>query len=253
MPPHEFCVVCGRTGRTLTDGVCAECAAERTSLVRIPEHVQVVLCPQCGARRGGGRWSRAGASSVIAAEDLAPFLVLDPEAAVREVRWTERGGTPSRRELHGTARIRFRGLERTVELEVVVRVVGQTCTDCGRRSGRYYTAIVQLRGEASPRTRRPKELRRRLDGVWQGLWEEFRGDWRSAVAWREERPEGWDVYFTDTLAARSVARLARQRFGIPIVESASLFGRRNGQDVYRVTFCLRFPGRDARTPPGPER
>jgi NMD protein affecting ribosome stability and mRNA decay len=37
-----------------------------------------------------------------------------------------------------------------------------------------------------------------------------------------------------------VARLAKQRFGVPVVESASLFGRKQGQDVYRVTFCLRF-------------
>ena len=57
MPPHEFCVVCGRTGRTLTDGVCAECAAERTSLVRIPEHVQVVSAPSAARAAGavGGR------------------------------------------------------------------------------------------------------------------------------------------------------------------------------------------------------
>lgn len=241
MSSDEFCVVCGRTGRPLTDGVCAECAAARRALVRVPEQVELVLCPQCGARRTGNRWERSGASSVLTGEDLGPFLEVDPEVGVREVRWEEHGGTPSLRELVGHARVRFRGLEREVELPLRARVLGRTCPTCGRRSGRYYTAIVQLRGAEGTRSKHPRELRERLDAVWEELWKEARPDWRKAVAWREELPEGWDVYFSETLAARSVARFAKQRYGIRIVESASLFGRKNGQEVYRVTFCLRFP------------
>jgi len=241
VPSGEFCVVCGRTGRSLTDGVCAECAADRTALVSAPAQVEVVLCPQCGARFVRGRWGTPGGRSVVSADDLEPHLEVHPEVGVRSVRWTERTATTSMRELEGEARVRFRGLERTVPLAVRVRLVARTCTDCGRRSGRYYTALLQLRGEAAPRTPRPKELRAGLDAAWAELASEARRDWLGAVAWREELPEGWDVYFTDTLAARSVARLAKQRYGTPIVESASLFGRKNGQDVYRVTFCVRIP------------
>ncbi len=240
-PTGEFCVICGRTGVPLTDGLCAACAADRTNLVTIPEQVEVVLCPSCGARLVRGAWTRAGASPVLSSEDLAPFLEVSPEVGVRRLTWTERARTASLRELDGEATVRFRGLERTVPVSTRVRVLARTCTDCGRRSGGYYTALLQLRGDPAPRTRRPKELRRRLDAVWSALWAEARGDWRNAFGWREELPEGWDVYFTDTLAARSMARLAKQRFGARIVESASLFGRKNGQDVYRVTFCLRFP------------
>ncbi len=241
MPSGEFCVLCGRTAGPLTDGLCAACAADRTTLLTLPEQVEVVLCPTCGARLVRGAWTRAGASPVLSSEDLAPFLSVHPEAGVRSLTWEERAHTASLRELSGTAAVRFRGIERTVPLATRVRVLSRTCTDCGRRSGGYYTARLQLRGEPAPRTRRPKELRRRLDAVWSELWEEARSDWKNAFGWREELPEGWDVYFTDTLAARSMARLAKQRFGIRIVESASLFGRKNGQDIYRVTFCLRFP------------
>ena len=241
MSSAEFCVVCGRTGRPLVEGVCAECAADRTTMVSAPEQVEVVLCPQCGARWSRGQWSRPGAPRVLSSDDLAPFLSVHPEVAVRTLRWEERARSPSLRELTGTATVRFRGLERTVPVVARARVVARSCTECGRRSGRYYTAILQLRGEAAPKTPRPKELRQRLDAVWKDLASEARSDWRSAVGWREELSEGWDVYFTDTLAARSVARLAKQRYGIGVVESASLFGRKNGRDVYRVTFCLRFP------------
>ena len=140
----------------------------------------------------------------------------------------------------------IRGVERTVDLPFSVRIDHRTCPECSRRSGRYFTAILQLRG---PEDERPAEkapaLRARLDAEWDRLWKEARPDWRRALQWREELPEGWDCYFSDTLAARAVARLAKQRAGASLKESASLFGRKDGRDVYRVTFCLRFP-----KPPG---
>ncbi|HXQ94856.1 MAG TPA: NMD3-related protein, partial [Thermoplasmata archaeon] len=73
-------------------------------------------------------------------------------------------------------------------------------------------------------------------------------EWREAFSWREPLPEGWDYYLLNTLAARSVARFAKSRLGAELKESATLWGRKNGKDVYRVTFCLRIPERAAPTP-----
>ena len=101
MADGEFCVLCGRTGRPLVDGVCAECAAGREPLVRVPEQVEVVLCPQCGARFRRGQWTGAGASAVLSGDDLGPFLEVHPDAGVRSVRWEERARSRSLREISG--------------------------------------------------------------------------------------------------------------------------------------------------------
>ncbi len=249
MVEAEFCVVCGATGRPLVDGICPPCAAERTSLVRIPQRVDVTLCPTCGARKTGQSWGRAGASTLLTSEDLLPFLEFHPEVGLRRVAWEEVSHTPTVREYLGHARVGFRGVERTVDLPFSVRIEYRTCPECSRRSGRYFTAIVQLRGPGNERpAEKPSALRARLDREWERIWREARPDWRRALSWREERPEGWNCFFSDTLAARGVARLAKQRYGASLKESASLFGRKDGRDVYRVTFCLRFP-----RPPGPRR
>jgi 60S ribosomal export protein NMD3 len=245
MSAGEFCVVCGRTGGPLTDGLCADCAADRLSLVSVPDHAEVVICPTCGARLLGRHWERAGASSVLGAEDLAPFLRFHPEVGLRTVAWEELRSTATTRDLLGRARIVFRGIGREVELRLSVRTIHRTCPACSRRSGKYYTAIVQLRGSGDDREERARELRSRLENIWDGILAEARKDWTAAFSWREELPEGWDCFFTETLAARSVARLARQHFGARITESASLYGRKDGHDLYRVTFCLRFPRPDA--------
>jgi len=244
MSDGEFCVVCGATDRPLVDGVCAECAADRTVLVSAPKRAEVTVCPHCGARQVGSHWERAGASPVLTSEDLTPFLEVPPEVGVRRVRWDETAVTATVRELVGHARVRFRGVERDVDVPLSVRTVHRSCPDCSRKSGRYYTATIQLRGALDGPSEKAPALRARLEGEWARLVREMRPEWRKAVSWREELPEGWDAFFTDSLAARAVARLAKQKFGATLKESSSLVGRKNGQDLYRVTFCLRFPRRD---------
>jgi nonsense-mediated mRNA decay protein 3 len=246
----EFCVVCGATGRPLTDGVCASCAADRSVLLSVPERAVVVICPHCGARKWGARWERAGASPLLTAEDLAPFLRVHPEVGLRRIRWEETSATATVRELVGTAEVGFRGAEREVQVHLSVRTEHQTCPECSRKSGRFYTAVLQLRGGLERAHEKSPALHARLDGAWSRLIAECRPDWRKAMSWREELPEGYDVFFTETLAARAVARVAKQKFRATIKESATLFGRKNGQDVYRVTFCVRFPRDNAAGPSG---
>jgi nonsense-mediated mRNA decay protein 3 len=246
----EFCVVCGATDRPLTDGVCAECAAGRVSLLEAPERAVVVICPHCGARRTGATWERAGSSPLLTAEDLLPLLRIHPEVGVRRIRWEEVSATGTVRQLVGTADVRFRGLERSAEVRLSVRTEHQTCPECSRKSGRYYTAVLQLRGGLERTNEKSPALHARLDRAWSELLAESRSDWRKAVSWTEELPEGYDVFFTQTLAARAVAKLAKQRYGVKVKESATLFGRKDGQDVYRVTLCLRFPRGEASGPDG---
>ena len=243
MSDGEFCVVCGATDRPLVDGVCAPCAADRTRLLSAPKRAEVTICPHCGARQVGAHWERSGASPVLTSEDLTPLLEVPEEVGVRRVRWEETEVTDTVREFVGQARVRFRDVERDVEVPLSVRIVHRTCPECSRKSGRYYTAVLQLRGPADGPPEKPDRRRTRLDEEWTRLVREMRPDWRKAVSFREELPEGWDCYFTDTLAARAVAKLAKQRFGASVKESSSLVGRKNGQDLYRVTFCLRFPPR----------
>jgi nonsense-mediated mRNA decay protein 3 len=237
----EFCVLCGRTGLPLVGGVCAECEAGRRTLVSTRPHASVVLCPNCGAREVGKHWERSGSSSLLGSEDLAPFLVPDAETAIRRVEWQEKGSNPMLKSIHGDVHVRFRGLERVVPVDFTAKIVHRTCPDCSRRSGHYYTALIQIRGPEEGSHRKAPELRARLAEIWEATLPSARADWRNHHSWSEKRPEGWDHYFTETLAARSIARLFKDRFGAEIKESASLYGRKDGRDLYRVTFAVRLP------------
>ncbi len=245
----EFCVVCGRTDVPLEEGVCPDCFAARHVLVDAPGRPTVVLCPTCGARKVGEHWERAGASpTLLAAEDLTPLLRIFPEVAVRRVRWQEVSEDKILREYHGEADVRFRGTERTVAFALRLKVQHRTCPECSRLSGRFFTAILQLRGPEGRQRLPPRELRAALGSPFDSIVAETPKAWRQALSWKEALPEGWDYYLTDTTSARALARHLKVRLGATLSESATLWGRKDGRDVYRVTFCLRLPVGTRRRP-----
>jgi len=241
-----FCVVCGRTDVPIEEGVCADCYAKSHPLVTVREHASVVLCPTCGARKLGRHWEGRGRTSLLGAEDLMPLLEPHPEVAIRRVEWTDESVHPLLRTIEGVVALRFRGTERHELVRFTVKVVHQTCTDCSRRTGHYYTALIQLRAEEDGKREKAVERRARLLRRWDEGMRDARSEWRQSISWYEERPEGLDFYLTDTTAAKSLARWLKTRLAATLKESATLYGRKDGHDVYRVTFCLRVPD----DPPG---
>ncbi|MCI4368382.1 MAG: 60S ribosomal export protein NMD3 [Thermoplasmata archaeon] len=237
----EFCVLCGRSDVAIADGLCPDCYVKNNPLVRSKERPTVVICPTCGSRRIGQHWEGAGSSTLLTPEDLAPFLEPHEEVGIRKVVWTETGSNPLQRELEGAVLVRFRGTERTVLVKLIVKVDHRNCEDCSRRTGHYYTAVIQLRSEPGPPKESARELRERLAGLWDRAIPQARAEMRKALSWREELPEGWDFYLSETIAARGLARLMKTKIGGTLKESATLYGRKDGRDVYRVTLCLRVP------------
>jgi nonsense-mediated mRNA decay protein 3 len=249
MESGEFCVVCGRTDRPLQDGVCPDCSVGRTKLVWFEGHPSVQVCAMCGARKVGQHWERRGqAPNLLTGDDLTPLLSIHPEVGIRRVRWSETASDPVQRTFLGEVDLRFRGTERTVTVEMPVRLKPVTCAECSRRTGHFYTAVIQVRGTSERLRGSSALLRERLEAAFESVLSETKKEWREAFSWREPLPEGWDYYLLNTLAARSVARFAKNRLGAELKESATLWGRKNGKDVYRVTFCLRIPERAAPTP-----
>ena len=245
--PEEFCVVCGRTDVPLTDGECADCFARRVTLVTAPPRATIVLCPTCGSRLIRQHWEPSTGGDRLTGNDLTPLLTPHPDVGIRSVRWTELGGSALQREFEGEVRLRLRGRERTTGVRFTVKIEHRTCPDCSRKSGRYYTATIQVRAALDAPRETAVERRDRLDRLFTAALRDARPAWREAMSWREALPEGWDYYLTDTISARALARFVKQRLGADLKESATLWGRKDGHDVYRVTICLRFPN----APPEP--
>ena len=145
--PGEFCVVCGRTDVPVEEGVCADCYAKRHPLVAAPERADGRPLPDLRRAAAGRTGRAAGAPRPCSAPRTSPVPRAAPGGGDPHRRVDGRRAPPAPPGDRGRmSTLRFRGTERTELVRFTVKVEHRTCTECSRRPGHYYTAIIQLRG-----------------------------------------------------------------------------------------------------------
>ncbi|MGB1585928.1 MAG: 60S ribosomal export protein NMD3 [Thermoplasmatota archaeon] len=237
-----ICVDCGADSDGLIGGSCAACFAKRTQLLAVPDVVQLELCANCQARHVGAHW-----------HDVAPET---PEEWLRHEAVHEACGVHhevedvhldlGERQLDDRTfayEIQMTGNVQDVPVSAdaacQLRRIRGVCDRCSRIAGGYYAAIIQLR--ATERDVTPPELERAHQLISAELNRALDAGNRFAfVAKGGPMHGGWDYYVGDIDAARNVSRIFKERLSAAVTETAKLVGRREGEDVYRVTFLVRI-------------
>jgi len=196
--PGVPCPRCGMETRVLVRGLCPSCFAEVYGLAGVPERVEVEVCRYCGSVRLGHRWVRVSsfgeAVEAIASYQVSKARPVEPLESV-EVEGVEYETLPNwttriRLQLAGTARgRRLRG-----GASMTVHLRPSICPVCKVRVSGEYDTLLQIRG-GDPRT---------VEALVERLLAET-GLWTQAVDLIRGR-DGVDVYFTNTGAARKLAR-----------------------------------------------
>lgn len=236
-----FCVVCGTEEGPFEGPLCVRCWGQQAPLLELPGRISRVFCPMCGARQVGRHWERVTPPGTLTGGDLARELRLRPGINLVDVRWTQETEDPLLRRLTATATLELKGTRWEAECSTEVHVVYHVCPECSRRQGHFYTAQLQLRGSEEGSLRSGAALRAWAHLQWENHLRGASESVRRAVSFEQELKEGWDIFFSSTPEARSAARGFRERFGAGYLESASLYSRKGGEDIYRVTFLLRLP------------
>lgn len=253
-----ICVECGTEAEHLIGGSCAACFTRKTPLLEVPDVLDVELCSHCDARKVGAHW--------VDKQEEMPLAWIREDAVREAVRIHKEVQEPyldfdesPQDDKHFQVHIHLEGRIEAVEVQgdrtVLVRQKRGVCDRCSRMQGDYYAAIIQLR--ATDRDVTPAELERAHGAVAQELERQLASGNRFAFLTKDGPIHGgWDYYVGDIEAARGVSRVLKDRLGASMQESAKLVGRREGDDVYRVTFLVRvrlfapgdFAAVDGRTP-----
>jgi nonsense-mediated mRNA decay protein 3 len=236
-----FCVVCGTEEGPFEGPLCVRCFGQQSALLSLPGRISRVFCPMCGARQVGRHWELGNPPGTLTGGDLARELQVRPGVNVLGVRWTEVTEDPLLRRLTASATLELKGTRWETECSTEVHVVYHVCPECSRRQGHFYTAQVQLRASEAGSLRTGAELRAWVHRQWETHLKGASESVRKAVSFEQELKEGWDIFFSSTPEARAASRAFRERFGASYLESASLYSRKGGEDIYRVTFLLRLP------------
>lgn len=234
-----FCVECGKQGE-LIGSLCVDCYSRRHVRPAVPSHVDLTLCAHCSSMRTEHGWEDVGSVREAAELAIERALVLPRGAKLLDlsVQLAERDERNLSAKLRLVLAVEGHEFER--ELETVVRLKRGSCDECSRQHGGYYEAILQLRGAG-----------RVLDKQTEADAERFvrdriaamRRSSREVFVSRVERVRGGvDFYISTVSSARSIARELQEAMCAEYKESSSLWGRRAGRDVYRMTFLVRLPG-----------
>lgn len=253
MSGREHAAPCPRCGAPVEPGardptgdgaeLCADCYFERLELVDVPDRVELVVCPTCGAVEQGRRWVDVGADDRVdvAVDAVADRLEVHVDAD--EVQWEVRPERVAETEVvvHARFTALVRGRRVTVDHAIPVSIGHETCERCGRVAGDYHEAVVQVR--AAGRTPAPDERRGAREAVDAYLDErEEAGDRNAFVSSLSEDDDGLDVCVSTAQIGRGVADRIVARFGGTVDESRRLVTEDgDGERLYRMTYRVRLP------------
>jgi len=242
---RKFCPRCGKRADELFDSLCKECFLKQTSL-NVPVSVSVGVCGSCGGYfKGKERTTveEAVADSVRRAVRkrfgcVCVVEVSEGEAAVGAgAAGTREAGTRAA----GAGAVAFvsvkaelRGVEVEESREVEVIFKNETCERCSRIAGGYYAGIVQIRAEERVPT--DEELATAEEIAYSALGE------ADFVSKETVLKEGLDFYVSSAESGRRISKQVVKRLGGGFSESRRLYGRRDGKNIYRVSFSVRLPG-----------
>lgn len=231
MTLESVCPSCGESSY----GVCERCLARGRTIAAMPRFLSIQVCPTCSDHFFKGRWMNEDTNHAIA-NAVEEALKIDVEEAAFTIVLDQISPTI----IHARIEINVSEAEGPHEsFDVDVRVNRVACDRCSRISGGYYESKVQIR--ADHRTPERAELERALEIAARTIDLTLKEDRLAFIAKTIWLREGLDLYIGTVKAAKRIVRTLLKEMGGNFSDSAQLIGRRDGKDVYRVTFVVRLP------------
>jgi len=233
-----FCVECGREDE-LIGALCVACYSKRHPVASLHKHIDLTLCAHCSSVESARGWEDVGSVKEAAEGAIEDSLVLEKGATLLglEVRLVEKDERNMQAAVSVDAKMDDHVFKR--ELETMVRLKRGSCTECSKQHGNYYEAVLQVRGPG-------RELGRAVElemqeAVTSRVASKRRSSREVFISRTERVKGGLDFYFSTIGAARTVARELQEELCAEFKESSSLWGRKGGKEVSRMTFLVRLP------------
>jgi nonsense-mediated mRNA decay protein 3 len=211
------------------------------NILSFPERVEVTICSVCGAKLLRGKWQITERTAEELAYEASYYSLMvhheiqDPELNLRLMK---RGATRylAQVNLKGT----FKGIPIEESGEIPIKIILTACDRCSRMAGKYFEAVVQIRGSSKPPSK--AELSKCKDISFSLADAAYRsGDQLAFIQDIKETKGGIDLVVGSTQLGKQIARAIFEQFGGRTLESASLAGKKDGVDIYRTTILVRFP------------
>lgn len=242
MKGKAFCTQCGKTDEKLYQGLCSACFIEKTSLIHIPDNIELTICTHCRSVHKKTKWLDFDQSlEDQLVETLLEHVEVDESVSQEKISFeliNERGSTFT---YHVIVSGKVLGEDVIQEFPAQVKVIRSVCPECSKYASGYYEAVIQLRADGRYPSLDEVE---KADKILQNRLERLSKDNRMAyISERALIKEGVDYYVGSYKAARKLADALKNVLGGVVKESPRLMGRdkHSGKDLYRIWISLRMP------------
>lgn len=237
----KFCPKCGKKTDELFDSLCRACFTKGVKLIdteKLAIPIRVNVCEICGGYfkdKGAGK-ERTSIEEVVTdaiRKDIRERYGHECNVRVEVLGGNELKDTENRVIVSLRVKAEIKGVEIEEMGEIAVNLKRGTCERCSRITGGYYAGIVQIR--ADDRIPADEELTMAEEIAYSGL-----GD-ADFISKETKLKEGLDIYVSSMECGRRISRQIVKKLGGGFSESRKLYGRKDGRNVYRVSFSVRLP------------
>ncbi len=234
-----ICVECGSEVESLRDGLCEECFVEKHVDADIEDPIEIEVCSKCGSIRKGKKWLKRPDIQSVMLDRIENALSFTSavDTFSFEVEFEE--GDP--RNIHAdiTVEMTIGDLSTEKDLSTNIVLKKDQCTDCSRREGNYYEAVLQVRPSKKEMT--PEQKEKVIRTVHERIEKDRKEERDVFITAEKEIHGGLDFYLSDKRVSKNLSHDIAEEFGGMVTTSSELAGREDGQNVYRMTYSVRLP------------
>ena len=233
----KFCPECGRLetkNQPLVKGLCRTCFLKNNPVLEGYKELKIVICPRCQSYLYQNKWHKRFSNQddvnlkKIISRILPERLKLQPGAKINNLGIVIEDNQDGKKinvklilnsSVYNTKSKDTHFLEITKEQSI--------CNLCRKKSSSYYEAKIQIR------PRNESMLR---------LIKNCINENNIGVSAETEKEFGYDLYLTNKKDISKITSIVKKKFEIEVKISRTLYGRKDGREVYRTTALLRLKG-----------
>ncbi len=234
-----ICVECGSQVEELKRGLCLECYVQKYVDADIEDPIEIKLCSKCGSAKKGKKWLERPDLQSIMLDRIEDAISLSSSIDQFSYHVEFHEGDPRNIKVNVTIEMVVEDHIREKDLSSNIILKKDQCTNCSRREGNYYEAILQVRPSKKEMTEEQKK------GVIRTVHKRIKEDKEKKrdifITAEREIHGGLDFYLSDKMVSKNLSYDIADKFGGVVTTSSELAGREDGRNVYRMTYSVRLP------------
>ncbi|MBT4060309.1 MAG: hypothetical protein HOE69_08430 [Euryarchaeota archaeon] len=235
-----FCVLCGAEGELTTERLCIPCFKQRTTLSKLPETVQGYRCPKCMMYLHAKRWGHH-TDEEYQEGLIEEVLEVDGRTNALGIAMLHQPIDDRNTRIS----VQVSGFIEEIEFETIhstmVRISNAVCPTCTRKAGNYFEATVQLRSSGR---RLGEDEVKAVRTTFDNYIDSIDPDPLFFINNEGDVPGGYDMVLGSKALARGWTKHLLRKFGGTSKETNSIVGRKDGEDLTRLTISYRKPAFD---------